>query len=84
MSSHTVVEAKNRLSQLIELALGGEEVVITRHGQPVVELKPVRKPPRPVSIESLDWLASRRIRRPIGREDAGTLVSKMRDEDDEK
>ena len=86
MSTYSVVEAKNRLSQLIDLAQKGEEVVITRHGQPVVVLKPVQKPPRPVSIASLDWLAARRIhrRRPESGEDAGTFVSRMRDEEDER
>jgi len=41
MSAHAVVDAKNRLSELIDLALRGEGVVITRHGRPVVELRPV-------------------------------------------
>ena len=41
MSRHSVAEAKNHLSELIDRALKGEGVVITRHGQPVVELKPV-------------------------------------------
>src|SRR4051812_21984352 len=41
MSSHSVVEAKNKLSELIDRVLDGEGVVITRHGKPVVELKPV-------------------------------------------
>ena len=44
MSSHRVAEAKNKLSLLIERALEGEEIVITRHGHPVVLLKPVVKP----------------------------------------
>ena len=80
MSTHSVAEAKNKLSQLIDRALKGEGVVITRHGHPVVELKPVRPPRRPVSPEALDWLAARRIKRIKVTEDAGTLVSRLRDE----
>jgi prevent-host-death family protein len=38
-----VLEAKNRLSELIERAERGEKIVITRHGQPTVEFSPVRK-----------------------------------------
>ncbi len=38
-----VLEAKNRLSELIERAERGERIVITRHGQPTVEFTPVRK-----------------------------------------
>lgn len=36
-------EAKTRLSQLVEHALAGEEVVITRRGRPAVRLEPVRE-----------------------------------------
>src|SRR5271167_3199485 len=39
MSTHSVAEARNRLSQLIHRALEGEEIVITRQGRPVVEAR---------------------------------------------
>ncbi|MFI5009333.1 MAG: type II toxin-antitoxin system Phd/YefM family antitoxin [Solirubrobacterales bacterium] len=35
-------EAKTTLSRLVEAALGGEEVVITRRGHPVARIEPVR------------------------------------------
>ena len=35
-------EAKNKLSQLLDLAEGGEEVIITRHGKEVARLIPPR------------------------------------------
>ncbi len=38
-----VFEAKNRLSELIEAARRGEEVVITKHGEPVATLQAARK-----------------------------------------
>jgi prevent-host-death family protein len=44
MGTHSVAEAKNRLPELIDRALKGEGVVITRHGRPVVELKPIPEP----------------------------------------
>jgi prevent-host-death family protein len=81
MGTHSVAEAKNRLPELIDRALKGEGVVITRHGRPVVELKPIPELARPPSPADLDWLAAHRIRRLSGTDDAGTLVSKMRDED---
>jgi len=81
MSTHSVAEAKNKLSELIDRALSGEDVVITRHGHPVVELKPVPKPARPVTAADLDWLKAHRVGRVSPTEDAGTLVSRMRDED---
>jgi prevent-host-death family protein len=80
MSTHTVAEAKNQLSKLIERALKGEGVVITRRGQPVVELKPVRSTPRPITKLDLDWLRANRVGKKMPDTDAGTLVSRMRDE----
>jgi prevent-host-death family protein len=37
-------EAKTTLSRLVDAAQAGEEVVITRRGQPVVKLEPVPRP----------------------------------------
>jgi prevent-host-death family protein len=37
-------EAKTRLSQLVERALAGEEIVVTRRGKPAVRLTPVAPP----------------------------------------
>ena len=41
-------EAKNKLSELLDLAEAGEEVVITRHGKEVARLVP---PNRRYSVE---------------------------------
>lgn len=83
MSTHTVAEAKNQLSKLIERALKGEGVVITRRGQPVVELKPVPVP-RPMTKEDIEWLRQMRAQLPYCEIDAGTFISQMRDEEDER
>ncbi|MGH3226533.1 MAG: type II toxin-antitoxin system Phd/YefM family antitoxin, partial [Streptosporangiaceae bacterium] len=48
MSRYGVAAAKSGLSKLIDRALAGEPVVITRHGHPVVELRPAAAPARPV------------------------------------
>jgi prevent-host-death family protein len=80
MGKHSVVDAKNNLSELIDRALKGEDVVITRHGQPVVELKPVPRPAKPITPEAIEWLKARRVGRRMPREDAATLVRRMRDE----
>jgi prevent-host-death family protein len=39
-------EAKTRLSQLIDEAAKGEEIIITKHGVPVAALVPVAGPRR--------------------------------------
>jgi prevent-host-death family protein len=80
MGRHSVVEAKNQLSELIDCALKGEGVVITRHGRPVVELKPIPPAAEPITPEAIDWLDQRRVGRRVPREDAATLVRRMRDE----
>lgn len=81
MSQHSVVEAKNNLSELIERALKGESVVITRHGKAVVELKAVQPVGRPVTQADLDWLRARRVKLTEGAESAVELLLRMRDED---
>ena len=81
MSTHSVAEAKNRLPELIDRALKGEDVVITRHGRPVAELRAIPERPRPVSPAALDWLAERRVKTRRVRQHAGALVSRMRDEE---
>ena len=80
MSVHSVAEAKNQLSELIDRAVKGEDVVITRHGRPVVELRAIPEPTRPASAADLDWLAERRVGRIPASEDAGGLLTKLRDE----
>jgi prevent-host-death family protein len=82
MTTHSVADARNHLSQLIDRALEGEEVVITRHGRPVVRLRRVDEAPGPVTLEELDWLATRRVGGQHIREDAGTATSRMRDEEE--
>jgi prevent-host-death family protein len=81
MSTYSVAEAKNQLSKLIDRALRGEGVVITRRGQPVVELKPVRPAPRPITEADIEWLRARRSRLPMSKIDAATVVRQMRDEE---
>ena len=40
----SVTAAKNKLAELVRRAEAGAEVVLTRHGQPVVRLVPVKAP----------------------------------------
>jgi prevent-host-death family protein len=82
MRTYSVAETKNQLSELIDRALRGEDVVITRHGHPVVELRSIAPAASPVSAADLDWLLSQRVEtRPTPR-DAAQLLRVMRDEDD--
>jgi len=44
MTTVGIFEAKNRLSELVERAARGEEIVITRRGEHVARLMPPRAP----------------------------------------
>lgn len=55
-----VYEAKTRLSQLIDEAASGEEIVIARAGRPVarlVPLEPRREPRKPGGLEGKIWMS---------------------------
>ena len=81
MSVYSIAQAKDHLSKLIDEALAGEEVTITRHGTPVVEVRPAR----PVaegrwSPELIDEIAARAKSLPSLGEDAADIVRRMRNE----
>ena len=63
MTAYSVADAKNRLPALIDKVLAGEEVIITRRGEPVVELIPTRNRPEP-PVGSDEWLFERTRSRP--------------------
>ena len=53
-------QAKSSLSKLVERALAGEEIVIARNGEPLVQLVPVpkeRKPRVPGRGKGKIWIA---------------------------
>jgi prevent-host-death family protein len=84
MSSYPIAKAKEQLSRLIDEALAGETVTITRHGRPVVELRPSKpdEAPKRMTKADLEWLRKRRDARPPLGEDAVALIRRMRDEEE--
>ena len=82
MSSCSIAKAKDNLSKLIDEALAGEAVTITRHGRPVVELRPARAVEEVgrCSPELIDEIAARAKSLPSLRESAADIVRRMRDE----
>ncbi len=80
MSSHSVADAKAHLSNLIDRAMDGEAVVITRHGRPVVEIKPVAKIAKPMSKAELEDLMNNRVM-PLKTDwNSADLIRQMRDD----
>lgn len=55
MRSTNVAEAKAHLSMLIEKALAGEEVVISKHGKPLVKLVPYERDTSPRDLKVRIW-----------------------------
>jgi prevent-host-death family protein len=49
----SIYEAKTRLSHLVDRALRGDQVVITRHGRPVARLVPAAQPRKPRRLGAL-------------------------------
>lgn len=73
----SVAEAKAHLSELIAAAESGETVVITRRGEPVVELTRRR---RPKGKRDLSWLREEVAKIPYSSTDSGDLLREMRDD----
>jgi prevent-host-death family protein len=84
MTTLTFPEDGSRLSELIDRVLAGDDVLVSRQGRPVVALRPVAAgaaEPRRVSKEGAAWLRANRVPGRVPEEDAGTFISRMRDED---
>ena len=71
MTTVGIFEAKNRLSELVERAAGGEEIVITRRGAEVARLMP----PRIADAMGQAHALATRIRRSRGGQPPGNGTS---------
>jgi prevent-host-death family protein len=82
MATYSLAQAKDQLSRLVDEALNGGPVTITRHGKPVVHLTPAQpKGGRPMTREMLDWLAEGRAKLPPIEGSWADIVREMRDGD---
>ena len=75
MSTVNLADAKSHLSHLLDQVEAGEEVVITRRGQPVARITLIEKPKRPIKA-----LAEFRSRMPGWRKSSADLLRELRDE----
>lgn len=64
MPSYSVATTKDNLSSLIDKALAGEEVIVTRHGKPTISFQIVEQAKPRSRAEWMDWLRVRRERLP--------------------
>ncbi len=44
MTQLDITQAKSNLSKLLDLAISGEEIVITQDDKPVVKISPIKRP----------------------------------------
>jgi prevent-host-death family protein len=81
MAVYSTAQAKDHLSRLIDEALAGEAVTITRHGKPVVELRPALAvgAGRP-SPELIDRIAACAKGLPSLGDEAVDIIRRMRDD----
>jgi prevent-host-death family protein len=83
MPTYSVAEAKNSLPKLLDKAIAGEEVTITRRGRPIARIvsEPpvVRRAGGPQSPGDVEWIKRHRVT-PKVQVDAVELVRRMRDE----
>jgi prevent-host-death family protein len=79
MAEYSIAEAKNNLPKLVDRAVAGEEVTITRRGKPLVKIVPAAER-KGMSID-LEWLDRVRVKPSNPDYDGQSLVRMMRDED---
>ena len=80
MSRYSVADAKAGLPALINRALAGEEVIITRHGKPVVELRPASAPDTAGKAAALERLLAHRVKPAPGTPTSVELLNLIYDE----
>ena len=81
MATYSLAQAKDHLSKLVDEALTGEPVTITRHGKPVVHLTPAQPAGKVMTQADWDWLAEQRAKLPaLEGTTWAELVREMRDE----
>ncbi|WP_299176052.1 type II toxin-antitoxin system Phd/YefM family antitoxin [uncultured Brevundimonas sp.] len=64
MAAYSVAEAKNSLPRLLDKAIEGEKVIITRHGKPVAEIRSLPTLTPDERKAKLLEIADRRLSRP--------------------
>jgi prevent-host-death family protein len=79
VGAYSLAQAKDQLSLLIDEALRGEVVTITRSDKAVVALTPVAIAPLPLTKDDIDEMRRRAEARPRLGADSVTLVRDMRD-----
>ncbi|NEP11515.1 MAG: type II toxin-antitoxin system Phd/YefM family antitoxin [Symploca sp. SIO2C1] len=57
MTQLDITQAKSNLSKLLDLAIKGEEIVITQDDKPVAKILPIKRPLKRGSAKGKVWLS---------------------------
>ena len=85
MADYSIAEAKNNLPKLVDRAMAGEEVTITRRGKAVAKIVPQQSTPvecadRPKAFNDMDWLKRHQVKTKDPNFDSAALIRAMRDD----
>lgn len=57
MTQLDITQAKSNLSKLLDLAISGEEIVITQNDKPVIKISPIKRPLKRGSAKGKVWMS---------------------------
>lgn len=57
MTQLDISQAKSKLANLLDLAIEGEEIIITRNNQPIAKISPIKKPLKRGSAKGKVWMS---------------------------
>ncbi len=83
MTTVSLAEAKNQLSRLIDQAMAGEKITITRYGKPMVTLtpEPSSSPRKMSGPEMVAWLEEQRKELPRWDGHPADIIREMREDE---
>ncbi len=57
MTQLDIAQAKSSLSQLLDLAINGEEIIITQDDKPVAKISPIKRPLKRGTAKGKVWMS---------------------------
>ncbi len=57
MTQLDIIQAKSDLAKLLDLAIKGEEIIITQNDKPVAKISPIKRPLKRGSAKGKVWMS---------------------------
>ncbi len=57
MNQLDITQAKSKLPDLLDLAIEGEEIIITQNNKPVAKISPIKRPLKRGSAKGKIWMS---------------------------